>query len=124
MDGFGQVVDLLVVDLAVDRAISIDLLLPVGDYVGDYDLVVDDETHIAGENLVASFYRIRSVDYNSIFSEHRFESAHLADDVFVARVDALRGRLIGLGVEGLLRSRNRTVGFRAPKYHFAQASRF
>ena len=124
MDGLGQVVDLLVVNLAVDRAISIDLFLPVGDYVGDYYLVVDYETHIAGENLVASFYRIRSVDYNSIFSEHRFESVHLADDVFVARVDALRGRLIGLGVEGLFRSRSRTVGFRAPKYHFAQASRF
>ena len=52
MDGLWKVVDVLVMDLAVDVPVGVDLVLPVGDDVRDDDLVVDDEADVAGEDLV------------------------------------------------------------------------
>ena len=56
MDGLGEVVDVLVMDPAVDVPVGVDLVLPVGDDVRDDDLVVDDEADVAGEDLVGMMF--------------------------------------------------------------------
>ena len=81
MYGFGEVVDVLVVDLAVDLLVRVNLFLAVGNDVGYDDLSVDDESYVAGENLVAVRNEPGTVDNHVVLLENGLESVHLVDYV-------------------------------------------
>ena len=95
MDRLRQVVDVLVMDLAVDVAVGVDLFLPVGDDVGDDDLVFDDEADIPGEDLVASLHQRRAVHLHAVLVQDGLEGAHLGDDVLVGRVNPVQDGFVG-----------------------------
>ena len=67
MDGFREIVDVLVVDLPIDVAVGVDLLLTVRDDVRDDDLVVDDEADVAGEDLLQSGTRAGRYTFTPYF---------------------------------------------------------
>ena len=111
-------------DLAVDVAIGVDLFLPVGDDVGDDDLVFDDEADIPGEDLVASLHQRRAVHLHAVLVQDGLEGAHLGDDVLVGRVNPVQDGFVGFAVEGFRQGGDGTVGLGEPQDDFPQAGCF
>ena len=109
MHGFRQVVYVLVVDLPVDAAIGVNLLLAVRDNVGDNDFVVYHKAHVPCENLVAVRHKVRSVHRDIILFQDALKGVHLIYDVFFFRVHPVKDRLIGFAVEGLVQGRRAAV---------------
>ena len=94
MDRFRKIIDILVMDIAIHALIGIDLSLPVRDNIRDYDFVIDDETHIPGEYLVAIGNKRRSVNLNAIFLENGLKCLHFADYVGFLGVNPVLYRLV------------------------------
>ena len=53
MHGFGQVVNLFVMDLPVNVFVGVNFFLAVRNNVGDDNLVIYHKAHVPGKNLVA-----------------------------------------------------------------------
>ena len=89
MHRLGEVVDLFVVDLAVNLIVGVDFILAVGNYVRDDNFVVDHKAYVARENLVASVHGSGAEHLHAILFQHGLEGAHFAYYVFVFGVNAL-----------------------------------
>ena len=124
MNRLGKVVDLLVMDLAVYGIVGVDLFLAVRNDVGDDDLVVDDEAHVAGEYLVAVLHQLGAIDFDAVFEKHGLESVHLPGNILLFGIDALEDGFVRLGVEGFTKFGDGTVAVGESENDFTQASGF
>ena len=124
MDGLGKVVDVLVMDLAVDVPVGVNLVLPVGDDVRDDDLVVDDEADVAGEDLVTVRYEGGTVHLHAVLLEHGLEGAHLGDDVLFGRVGPVQDGFVGFAVKGIRQGRDGPIRPGHSEDDFPQAGGF
>ena len=102
VNGFRKVVDVLVVDLPVDAAVGVNLLLAVRDYVGDNYFVVNHKSHVTGEHLVAVRHKVRPVNSYVVLFEDTLKGVHLLNDILFFRVHSVEYALIGLAVKGLV----------------------
>ena len=88
-------------DPPVDVPVGVDLVLPVRDDVRDDDLVVDDETDVAGEDLVAVRHEGGAVHLHAVLLQDGLEGAHLGDDVLLGGIGPVQDGFVGFAVEGL-----------------------
>ena len=91
---FGKVENLVISYLIIDHFVSFLLIFPVGDDVGNNNLVVNHKPHITGKHLITILQCPRAIDLYPIFQQYAFKASHLFENIFFMGIYVMQYGLV------------------------------